>query len=420
MRVKFEAVFKIYVICLVALLVWTMWAAASEPTNEVPKATSPAAERVNVLGGLISTNAPLDFGLSKVKALQPPFMGVPRWQYVASLIYIVLAFLVARLLDWFIRSKLRHWAAKTRTQLDDIFIQLLGGPIKVIVFVILLQVGLQLFPWPEAVENYITKGLRIIIAISLTYVALRVIDVLIDYWRQRAAASQDRGMNDHLLPFVRNTLKVFIAIVAVLLTCESLGFPMKGLLASLSVGGLAVGLAAQDTLANLFGAVAVFVDKPFRVGDRIKLDATEGEVESIGMRSTRVRTADGHLVAIPNKTVGNATITNIARRTSIRTVMNIGVTYDTSAERVKRAVTLLEEIYKAHPMTKDVVITFNKFADSALNIEVVHLWNSTDYKAYLKGLQDLNLTVKERFDAERIEFAFPSQTVYVKSVDAGS
>jgi MscS family membrane protein len=190
------------------------------------------------------------------------------------------------------------------------------------------------------------------------------------------------------------------------------------LLASLSVGGLAVGLAAQDTLANLFGAVAVFVDKPFRVGDVVKIEATEGVVEVIGMRSTRVRTADGHLVAIPNKTVGNATIVNIAKRAGIRTVMNIGLTYDTTAERVKRAVDILEEIYKAHAMTKDVIITFNKFADSALNIEVVHVWNSTDYKAYLKGLQELNLNVKQRFDAEGLEFAFPTRTIYVKQVDA--
>ncbi len=413
MKVKFEAVFKVYVVCLVALLGWCVWANAQDTTNSSPKSAAASSQR-----SLPSTNISLDFGLKNVEALQRPLFGIPIWQYLASLIYIVLAFIAARLLDWFIRGKLRHWASKTKTRLDDILVQLLGGPIKVIVFVILLHVGLQLFPWPETIEHYISNGLQVIIAISLTYVALRVIDVLIDFWRQRATANQDRGLSDHLLPFIRNTLKVFIVIVAVLLTCESLGFPMKGLLASLSVGGLALGLAAQDTLANLFGAVAVFVDKPFRVGDRIKLDAVEGEVESIGMRSTRVRTADGHLVAIPNKTVGNATITNITQRSNIRTVMNIGVTYDTSSERVTRAIELLEEVYKAHPMTKDVIITFNKFDASALNIEVVHFWNSTDQRAYLRGLQEMNLRVKERFDAERIEFAFPSQTVYVKSVEA--
>ena len=172
-------------------------------------------------------------------------------------------------------------------------------------------------------------------------------------------------------------------------------------------------MAAQDTLANLFGAVAVCVDKPFRVGDRIRLDAVEGDVETIGMRSTRVRTLDGHLLSIPNKTVGNATITNVAQRPSIRTVMNLGLTYDTPADKVKRALQLLEEIYRADPMTKDVIITFNKLGDSALNIEVVHFWNATDQRAYLQGLQVLNLRVKEAFDREAIEFAFPTHTIHV-------
>lgn len=416
MKWKLESVFKLYVVCLLALLVWTMWAAAAEPTNAV--VTAP--QKREVFGGLISTNVSLDFGLKQVDALQGMVLGVPAWQYLASLIYIVLAFLVSRLLDWFIRSKLRHWASKTKTQFDDILIQLLGGPIKIIAFVILLHVGLQLFPWPTTVEVYISRLLRVIIAISLTYVALRVVDVLVDYWRQRAAAAGDRGLSDQLLPFIRAALKVFIAIVAVLLTCESLGLPMKGLLASLSVGGLALGLAAQDTLANLFGAVAVFVDKPFRVGDFIKLESVEGVVEAIGMRSTRVRTPDGHLVAVPNKTVGNATITNIAKRSSIRTVMNIGLTYDTTAERVQHAIQVLAEIYKSHPMTKDVIITFNRFGDSALNIEVVHFWNSTDHRAYLGGLQELNLKVKQRFDAEGLEFAYPTRMLYVKSVDTAA
>ena len=108
------------------------------------------------------------------------------------------------------------------------------------------------------------------------------------------------------------------------------------------------------------------------------------------------------------------------KRPTIRTVMNLGLTYDTSAERVKRAVALLEEIYRGHKMTKDVVITFNRFADSSLNIEVVHTWDSNDFRAYLSGLQELNLKVKERFDAEKLEFAYPTRMLYVKSVDTSS
>jgi MscS family membrane protein len=201
----------------------------------------------------------------------------------------------------------------------------------------------------------------------------------------------------------------------VLVTMQNLGVNVTAAIASLSIGGLAIGLAAQDTLANLFGAVAIFADKPFRVGDRIRLDAVDGTVETIGMRSTRVRNLDGHLVTIPNKTMGNATITNVTARPNIKTEMNLGITYDTTPEKVERASAILEEVYRGHPMTADVWISFNKFNDSALNLYVVHWWNGVEFKAYLAGMQQLNLEIKRRFEAERIEFAYPTQTVHVRA-----
>jgi MscS family membrane protein len=260
----------------------------------------------------------------------------------------------------------------------------------------------------------LSQGLKIIVAVSLTYMLLKFIDLLMGYWKQRSGEDQEKLVDEQLLPIIRKTLKAFVVVVATLVTAQNMGVNITGLIASLGIGGLAVALAAQDTLANIFGAVAIFLDKPFRVGDRIQLDAVDGVVETIGLRSTRVRNLDGHLIAIPNKTVGNATITNVTCRPNIRTLMNLSVTYDTPASKVQRAVDILNEIYKAHPMTQDVWISFNKFADAWLNIFVIHWWNGTDYKAYLAGMQELNLTIKQRFDAEKIDFAFPTQTLYVK------
>jgi MscS family membrane protein len=112
--------------------------------------------------------------------------------------------------------------------------------------------------------------------------------------------------------------------------------------------------------------------------------------------------------------MGNAVITNIARRPNIKTEMNLGLTYDTPADRVKRATDILKEIFRAHPKTADLIITFNRFDSSALNIQVVHWWDGTDFKAYTVDLQSLNLQIKQRFDAEGLSFAFPTQTVYLK------
>jgi MscS family membrane protein len=287
--------------------------------------------------------------------------------------------------------------------------------VKVVAFVVLLNIGLNIFEWPDKAQNFLSHVLILVVACSVTYVILKFIDLLLGIWREKIVSPQDKQFAEQLIPFVSKVVKTALIIAAVLLTTENLGMDIKTLLAGLSVGGLALGLAAQDTVANLFGAVAIFLDKPFHIGDRIRVEGVDGIVETIGLRSTNVRNLDGHHVTIPNKLMGNAIITNITRRPTIKTEMNIGLTYDTPAEKVKRATILLEEIFHANPKTSELIISFNKFADSALNIFVVHVWSGTDAKQHFAEMQALNLQIKARFDAEKIEFAFPSQTIYLKT-----
>jgi MscS family membrane protein len=288
------------------------------------------------------------------------------------------------------------------------------GPVKIVSFVIFLHIGLSVFDWPDIIEKVLSKGLLIVVAISLTYMIMKLVDLLMGYWREKVKHEEDRAFDDQLYPIIRKSLKVFIVVVSVLVTSSNLGVNITAAIASLSIGGLAIGLAAQDTLANLFGAVAVFLDKPFKIGDRIQLDAVDGTVETIGLRSTRVRNLDGFLVTIPNKTMGNATITNVTRRPTIKTTMFIGVTYDTPHAKLQRAVDILKEVYRKHERTQDLLVSFNRFGASSLDIQVVHWWNNTDHREYLAGMHVMNLEVKRRFDEEKIEFAFPTQTVYLR------
>jgi MscS family membrane protein len=357
----------------------------------------------------------LTFGLDRVPVLQRKvFANVPAWQYLASLLYIFLAFYISKLLDFVIRGRLLKWAARTKTKLDDIMLTLVRGPVKVITFVVLLHIGMEVYSWPDPFARFFSAGLKIIVALSITYVLLKTVDAFMGLWRERTTTPENEQFSRQLLPLIAKTFKVFIVIVILLVTSQNLGLNVTGLIASLSIGGLALGLAAQDTLANLFGAVAVLVDRPFKVGDFVQLESVSGTVETIGFRSTRIRNPDGHLVTVPNKTMGNATITNVTLRPNIKTTINLGLTYDTPPEKVERAAALLNEIYRGHPMTGDVWISFDKFENSALNVLVVHWWKGTDHKEYLAGMHKLNLEVKRRFDSEKIEFAFPTQTLYVK------
>ena len=416
MKLKFETIFRSYIFILVIFLLWSGWSSAQEATNVTarPEARDTGGSIIRIPSVIQPPRTLLTFGLDRVEALQPELFGNPRWQYLAALIYIVLAFYAAKLVDYITRVWLRKWAAKSQSKFDDLLIDLLDGPMKLVVFLIFLHIGLSVFRWPPLVERNLDKALSLIVVGVITFVALKSVDLSLGYWRIRTAG-EDKAFNEQLVPLLSKSIKVFVLVVAFLYVCENVfQKDIKALIASLSIGGLAIGLAAQDTLANLFGAVAVFVDKPFRIGDFIKLPDIEGVVEAIGLRSTRVRNLDGHLITVPNKMMGNTAITNVARRTSIRTVTNFGLTYDMSAAKMREALAILDDVFNKHPMTRETIISFNRFADSALNIQVVHFWNGTDAKAQLADLQELNLAVKERFEAAKINFAFPTQTLYLK------
>jgi MscS family membrane protein len=414
MRWRFEWVYRFVLIALLATAGWAVWAEVQGKTN-VPAPANPAPViPVNATNGL-DLHA-LTFNLDQIEFLRAhDVLGQPLWKYLASLIYILLAFYTAKLLDYIVNVWLKRWASRTETKYDDLLLELLHGPVKVVTLVIFLQVGLGIFDWPERAQIYLSRGFIVIVACSVTYVALKLLDLLLGLWRERIVSAQDRVFAEQLFPLLRKVAKAGIIIAAALITAETLQIEIKSLLAGLSIGGLALGLAAQDTVANLFGAVAIFLDRPFYIGDRIKVEGVDGIVEGIGLRSTRIRNLDGHHVTVPNKLMGNAIITNVTRRPSIKTEINLGLTYDTPAEKVKRATVLLEEIFQANPRTLDLIISFNKFGDSALNIFIVHVWSGTDAKAHFADLQEINLQIKQRFEAEKIEMAFPTQTLFLKS-----
>jgi MscS family membrane protein len=407
------AIFKCYVGLMLGLLVWSVltYGQGTNTTTVAVKSDSP----VQAVNTVIKTETTtLTFGLDRIEELRRTVLGMPLWQYIASAIYVVLAFIVARLVNYLVTVQLRRLFVRAKWNFGEMIINLLHGPIRMLVLVVLLEMGLGLFQWPGRLEIWLGKALYILLACSVTYMATKLVDVGGNYWRERPTIKEDKTFNNLLIPMVSKTLKIFILIMAVLVTLDNLNFNIRTLLAGVSISGLALGLAAQDTVGNLFGAAAVFVDKPFKIGDYIKMDGVEGSVEEMGLRSTRVRNPDGHVITVPNKTMGNATITNVTRRSNIKTVMNLGLTYDTSAERLQEATKILEEIYRAHPMTHDLIIGFNQFADSALNVQVIHWWKGLDFKQYMAGLQDLNLSVKKRFDEAGINFAFPSRTVYLR------
>ena len=288
MRARFDPIFRAALVFLLATTAWSLWAGAQTVTNQAEAILSNRPTPM-LLGVERFEEHHMSFGLDQVGPLRElKLLGEPLWKYLASLIYVLLAFCAARFVDFGARVWLRRLASRTQTELDDLLLELIHGPVRLLTFVLFLNLGITIFEWSEAAKLFLSKGLILIVASSLTYLGVKVSNLLLDVWKRRTARDGDVKFDDQLFSIIRRSLSAFVIVVGVLVAAQNLGVNITAAVTSLSIGGLAVGLAAQDTLANLFGAVAVFMDKPFRLGDQIKLDNAEGQVEVVGLRSTRL------------------------------------------------------------------------------------------------------------------------------------
>jgi len=223
------------------------------------------------------------------------------------------------------------------------------------------------------------------------------------------------------VPVIRKSLRITIAIIATLFIAETIlgAGQIKTILLSAGVGGIAIALAAKDTIANFFGSVTIFADRPFQIDELVKIGEHVGPVEEVGFRSTKIRTLQGHLVTVPNSVIVNSAVENIGRRPFIRRTSNITITYDSGRQGAKRAVEIIKEVLSGIPEintdpARPPKVYFSDFNDWALNIYMRYWVKPPDYWLYHEVNERVNFEIMKRFEAENIEFAFPSQTLYVK------
>lgn len=328
---------------------------------------------------------------------------------------IALTLIIARFSRWFLENYAAKVASKTETEVDDLAFEAIGKPVSMIVFAIGLYFSSSLiFPlMSDAVIALVWKLCTAIFAMAAAWAAYRLVSV-VDYLVGRYARRSDNELDDLVVPAISRTLKVIVVVFSVLLIGQNIfNLNITTLLAGAGVAGLAVAFAAQDTIANVFGSIMVIMDQPFKAGEIIKVEAVTGQVEQIGFRSTKIRTLNGHLVTIPNKNMANAVIENISKRPFIKHEMNLTLVYDTSPEKMEKAVQILHEIFDNHENMKKEFqpkIFFNSFNDWSLNIYIVLWFSSNDYFAFLGWTHRKNLEILKRFNGEGIEFAFPTHT----------
>lgn len=356
------------------------------------------------------------------------FAGITWLKLSFCLLLVFLVVAVELVLRWLIRAHIRRIPPEEDVvSWRILLLTALSRPLSLFVWVYGIYGAISLlfvhFQTPEGtnlVHLVAQKAADIGGAFAVLWFIYRLVDV-IDARIRSWVATTESTIDDIVAPLVGKTLRVFIIIIGGVIILQNLtGLKIGPLLASLGIGGLAVALAARDSIANFFGTLTILFDKPFQVGERIVIDNYDGVVESVGFRSSRIRTLTGHLVSIPNEKVVNSTSENIARRPFIRWLTNIGITYDTSPEKAEQAVQIIGEILENHEGMNEEFpprVYFNGFNDWNLNILVLAWYHPPNYWDYQAWLQRTCLEIMRRFEAEGIDFAFPTQTVYVANDD---
>lgn len=343
-------------------------------------------------------------------------LGNEIWRYGAVFLLLLGAFIAYH----FFRLLLARFSLpeKAEEMGRQAMLQFLRRLLRGILPLLVMWVAVRIFLLPPEVQTVIDRLFMAALTVFILYLITKLVDLMSAVLKVRAARTEST-LDDQLVPLLRKSLKWFIWGIGLLLFLQNvLHYNVSSLLAGLGIGGLAVAFAAQDTLSNVFGAVMIFIDRPFKVGDAVNLEGFEGSIEAIGLRSTRLRTWDGTLVTIPNRTVASANINNLAARPMRRTNFTLGLVYSTSSTKLEEALAILRDVLGNHEATGQYRAYFNRFGDFSLDILVQHWCKFMDYETYLRSLEEINLEIKRRFEAAGIEFAFPTQTLYLKPESA--
>ncbi len=342
------------------------------------------------------------------------FLGSSVLQWLFALVAILMASVLSKVVSSLLRGRMTRWTERTKTRIDDLVIKAFPKPLAFLIFVVGIYVAIRILSLPPKSEKILHEAFKILIAVSITYFAIKLVDILAGLIKPVIEETPSK-LDDQLVPVIGRTLKIAVGAVAALVIVENFGYDIKSLLAGLGIGGIAFAFAARDTVANFFGSVTIFADRPFQVGERVQVDGFDGPVESIGMRSTRIRTLDGTLVVIPNNRMANATIHNISARPNIKNMTTIGLTYDTGREKMKRALEILKEITEEREDLEELkLIRFQEFGPHSLNILFIYWYKGTSYLDYLGVNEQINLEIMRRFEEASIEMAFPTQTIHLK------
>jgi MscS family membrane protein len=348
------------------------------------------------------------------------FLDIAVWRLAASVGLIALGFALRGYLLEKLLTPIRLIVDKTETRFDEKLLASVRAPLGWLVNVVAFYFAALVLNPPDALMKVVSLLLQTVGTVLVAWLLWRSINIAVRVLDTRAEGTESQ-MDDQLVPVVRRVLRFVLFVIVGIAIIQQWGYDVTSLLAGLGIGGLAVALAAQNTLSNWFGALMIFTDRPFQVGDIVKGDFGEGVVEEVGLRSTKVRTYEKTLITVPNAKISGDAVENFSARPVRRIRAELGLVYGTTEEQMRQIIEEIGALFAEHEQIEPEtwVVHFTEFGDSALMVLVQCYALTTDYDEWSQLRQDLYLRIIGIVHEAGSDFAFPSQSIYVENALSG-
>ncbi len=342
-------------------------------------------------------------------------LEVANWQWIGLFLAILIGLIIRTITAWLVLFA-KKLADKSRTKWDDRIVMAIDRPIALLSASFFWFVAVYALRFSGNAQKILLIAVQVIFSLALIWLLFKLADLFTEYLKSLTDRTEST-LDDHLVPLLKRALRIFVIVFGILVTVQNLGVNILSLLAGLGLGGLAFALAAKDMCANFFGSLMIFLDRPFQIGDWVVAGGTEGTVEEIGFRSTRIRTFYNSLISVPNSVLANANIDNMGRREYRRIKAHFGVTYDTPPERLEAFIEGIKNIVKANPFTrKDYFhVVFNSYGDFSLEVMLYCFLKVPDWSTELVERQNIYLEIHRLAHELNVEFAFPTQTLHMET-----
>ncbi|MCA9487193.1 mechanosensitive ion channel family protein [Candidatus Woesearchaeota archaeon] len=332
--------------------------------------------------------------------------------YILALLITGIAMVLFVLFKQIIIGRIEAFSKTTKTKIDDRIVEVLNHINWPFYVVLPVYLGFRTL----TLSGPFLRIFDLLLAVVIVYYVIKVLDIIMNIGAEMYIVKhqeKDRTFDRSFVDIIRVVVRILLWVIGILFVLDNLGIEITPLLTGLGIGGIAVAFALQSVLADIFAYFTIQSDKPFKIGDFIIIGTDMGTVKYIGIKSTRIQTLQGQELVVSNRELTDVRINNYKRMKKRRIVFSIGVVYETPTKKLHKILEILKDACAAQEKVTVDRVHFAKFGAYSLDYEVVYYLDSSDYNEYMTTQQNINFAIREAFEKEKIDMAFPTQTIYV-------